>query len=259
MGALYLPQGAEPNRIVSSRFLPALASVLAIAVDRERLAHEALETEALRRSDALKTSLIRAVSHDLRSPLTAIRAALEALESPALTLDQSHRAALVHSALVESERLDRMVRNLLDLSRLEAGAAPPAARVRTVESLLDQALAQLPPGERRVDLRLPAQLPLVQVDPAQLERVLVNLLENALKYSPPGSRVDIEVEPGDDGGPAADRRSGTGARACRAGACLRALPARPGRPGQRRGGPRARDRARLRRGERWPPVGGGGP
>jgi two-component system, OmpR family, sensor histidine kinase KdpD len=102
IGALRLPADARVDPSMSTRFVPALASVLGIALDRERLASEALDAEALRRSDALKTALLRAVSHDLRSPLTAIRATLEALDSKELELDQNQREALLHSALVES-------------------------------------------------------------------------------------------------------------------------------------------------------------
>lgn len=192
IGTLVLASG-EIDASASVRFLPALASVVGIALDRERLAHEALETEALRRSDLLKTVLLRAVSHDLRSPLTAIRASLEALTSGELELDEGRRDALLQSALVESERLDRMVRNLLDLSRLQAGAARPAPRLRPIDGLLDAALRQFPLDEWRIDVSCGSAAPLVNVDPAQLERALVNLLENALKFSPADTRVEVDV------------------------------------------------------------------
>ena len=194
LGVLVVPDDASPDPGVCDRFVPALAAVLGFALDRERFGHEALEAEALRRSDALKTALLRSVSHDLRSPLTAIRAALEGLESPSLALDEEQRAALVHSALLEAGRLDRMVRNLLDLSRLEAGAARPRLRLEPVEGLLERALAQIPAPQRRIDVSLPPELPLVEVDAIQLERALANLLENALKFSPPDERVRVDVD-----------------------------------------------------------------
>ncbi len=194
IGTLILPPGTDPQAAASERFLPALASVLGFALDRERLAHEALEAEALRRSDSLKTALLRSVSHDLRSPLTAIRAVLGGLENPSLALDDEQRSDLVHTALLETERLDRMVRNLLDLSRLEAGAAHPRLRLETVEGLLERAITQIPAPQRRLDVTLPPRLPLVRVDGVQLERSLVNLLENALKFSPPPARVVVDAE-----------------------------------------------------------------
>ncbi len=191
VGALYVEGEIDP--LASRRFLPALASLLAIAVDRERLSQEALETEALRRSDSLKTALLRTVSHDLRSPLTAIRASLEALESSHLELGDADRENLLHSALVEARRLDRVVRNLLDLSRLQAGAAHPDARLRTVEGLLDQAIRHVAPPRGRVEVRLDRDLPLVRVDPLQIEHALANLLENALKFSPADTPVTVQA------------------------------------------------------------------
>ena len=193
IGTLYLDAGAELNSSARRRFLPALASLLAIAVDRERFAHEALEAEALRRSDSLNTALLRTVSHDLRSPLTAIRASLEGLESFDLTLDSEDRKRLLATAVAETERLNRIVGNLLDLARLQAGAARSEPRLVTIEGLLDQALAQIA-GGRRLDVFIPTDPPLVSVDPAQLERAFVNLLENALKFSPADSRVTVDVE-----------------------------------------------------------------
>jgi len=193
VGTLYIGPGSEPNLSDRRRFLPALASLLAIGLDRERLAREALEAEALRRSDSLKTALLRTVSHDLRSPLTAIRAALEALESSDLSLAAADRERLLRTALNESKRLNRAVRNLLDLSRLQAGAARSEPKLRPIEGLLDQALVHVA-ADRRLDISFAADLPFVFVDPVQLEHALVNLLENALKFSPVDSKVTIDVE-----------------------------------------------------------------
>jgi two-component system sensor histidine kinase KdpD len=193
VGTLYVAAGAEPNPATRGRFLPALASLLAVAVDHERLAREALEAEALRRSDAVKTALIRSVSHDLRSPLTAIRAALEGLRSADLVLDDIARKRLLETALSETLGLDRLVRNLLDLSRLQAGAARAAPDLRTIEGLLDQALVHSGGGPR-VEISLAAGTPLVYVDPTQVEHALVNLLENALKFSTADTKVSIDVE-----------------------------------------------------------------
>jgi two-component system sensor histidine kinase KdpD len=177
---------------VAERFLPALAALLGVAIDRERLQREALDAEALRRSDSMKTALLRAVSHDLRSPLTAIRVAVESLESPFLTLDDEDRAALLETVRFEAERLDRVVGNLLDLSRLQAGALQPRRSLRAVDGIVAQALSELG-GHERVTISLPEHLPLVDVDAAQIERALANLLENALKFSPADSPVSVDV------------------------------------------------------------------
>jgi two-component system sensor histidine kinase KdpD len=164
--------------------------------ERERLAEEVLEAEALRRSDALKTALLRAVSHDLRSPLTAILASADALASPGLALGPEDRLGLAETIRGEATRLDRVVEQLLDLSRLEAGAAEPHRELWHVDELVGQALAGLGAEAGRVRLEIGSETPPVEVDAAQIERVLANLLDNALKYSPPASFVLLRTEPG---------------------------------------------------------------
>jgi two-component system sensor histidine kinase KdpD len=192
IGRLFLE--AEPDSEVADRLLPGLASLLAVAIDRERLGRRAIEAEALRRSDAIKTAILRAVSHDLRSPLTAIRAATEGLESEALDLTEADRAGLLSTIDVEAKRLDRLVGNLLDLSRLELGAAEPKPELWTLETLVGQALGELGTGAERVLVSLAVDLPPIEVDGAQIELVLVNLLDNALKFSSPADPVELQGE-----------------------------------------------------------------
>ena len=158
----------------------ALRALRKLTEERERLAGEALEAEALRRSDALKTALLRAVSHDLRSPLTAILASADALASPGLKLEAEDRLGLAETIRGEATRLDRVVEQLLDLSRLEAGAAEPHRELWHVDELVGQALAGLGAEAGRVRLDIGSETPPVEVDAAQVERVLANLLENAL-------------------------------------------------------------------------------
>jgi two-component system sensor histidine kinase KdpD len=164
--------------------------------ERERLAEGVLEAEALRRSDALKTALLRSVSHDLRSPLTAILASADALASPGLSLAPEDRLGLAETIRGEATRLDRVVEQLLDLSRLEAGSAEPHRELWHVDELVGQALADLGAEATRVRLEIGSDTPPVEVDAAQVERVLVNLLDNAVKYSPPDSFVLLRAEPG---------------------------------------------------------------
>jgi len=209
VGAVVVPEGREPDPPVRDRLLPALAALVAVAVDRDELQREALEAETLRRSDAAKTALLRAVSHDLRSPLTAIDAAASGLQSETLRLRDEDRRALLATIRLESARLARLVENLLDLSRLQAGAAQPRPELWPPEELVAQALDELTDADSRVTLALEEGVPPVRVDAAQIERVLVNLIENALKYSPPAAPVRVSVEGGDgevrvhviDGGP----------------------------------------------------------
>jgi two-component system, OmpR family, sensor histidine kinase KdpD len=192
VGTLYVEGDAEVDPAVSRRFLPALASLLAVALDREQLQREALAAEGLRSSDSVKTAILRAVSHDLRSPLTAIRVAAESLASPSVTLSEDDKARQLDTVRDESARLDRLVANLLDLSRLEAGTAVSQRELVAADELLSQALVEFG-SDHRVRVELPRDPPLVEVDPVQVERVLVNLLENALRLSPAEADVVIRV------------------------------------------------------------------
>ena len=182
VGRLFLE--SEPDPELARRLSASLASLLAVAIDRERLGRRAVEAETLRRSDAIKTAILRAVSHDLRSPLTAIRAATDGLESSDLELSDEDRASLLSTIDTETRRLDRLVANLLDLSRLELGAAEPKPELWTVETLVGQALGELGARAERVAVTLPANLDPIEVDGAQIEHVLVNLIDNALTFSP---------------------------------------------------------------------------
>ena len=175
----------EVDDAVAARLLPALGALFAVQKD-------ALEAEALRRSDTLKTALLRSVSHDLRSPLTAILASAGALANADLTLDDADRAELTHAIRHEAERLDRVVGDLLDLSRLEAGAVEAHRELWSADELVAQALD----GSDRVHVQLDETAPPVRVDGPQVERALANLIGNALKFSPPGSPVTVRVESG---------------------------------------------------------------
>jgi two-component system sensor histidine kinase KdpD len=194
--AVVVSELASRSRRRAEEAEAALIALRKLTEERERLAEEVLEAEALRRSDALKTALLRSVSHDLRSPLTAILASADALASPGLTLPAEDRLGLAEAIRGEAMRLDRVVEQLLDLSRLEAGAAEPHRELWHIDELVGQALAGLGGDASRVRLDIAPETPLVEVDAAQIERALANLLENALRYSPPASQVLLRAEPG---------------------------------------------------------------
>ena len=187
VGTLYLPEGEAPSLAARGRFLPALASLLAVAVDRERLEREAVDAEALRRSDTVKTAVLQAVSHDLRSPLTAIRAAADGLASEQLELNDFDRAELVETIRIETSAA-RSAR--LEPARAVAppgGAAPPAAELWSVDELVGQALEELHgSGTRRGRVRHTKSHRSRSMR-RRFKRVLANLLENALKFSSPGA------------------------------------------------------------------------
>ena len=163
-----------------------------MARDRERLEREAFGAESLRRSDAIKTALIQAVSHDLRTPLATIEQALDGLESGVLALTEDDREQLLQTIRVEHTRLKRLVENLLDLSRLQAGAAESIPELWTADQLVAQALEELPESDR-VQVSARPDLPPVSVDAVQIQRALVNVLENALRVSPSDEPVHVRV------------------------------------------------------------------
>jgi two-component system, OmpR family, sensor histidine kinase KdpD len=178
LGTLVVPVAAAT--VARERVAPALEAVLAAALERESLTHELVETSALRRSDEIKTAVLRSVSHDLRSPLTAILAASEALGSPALEADE--RTELVDAITKESRRLARLVDQLIDLSRLEAGTAEPREDWCSLEEVIRAAVDDTGDSPERVRLMIDRDLPLVRADARQLQRALGNLLDNALHY-----------------------------------------------------------------------------
>jgi two-component system sensor histidine kinase KdpD len=162
------------------RVAPALQAILAVGLERDALQAEVVETRALRRSDDLKTALLRAVSHDLRSPLTAIVAAATALASP--TIDVADRVALEQTIAGEARRLARLVDQLLDVSRLEAGAAEPRRDWISLEEVARAAVEGLGEGPA-VRVAMDPDLPLIEADGAQIERAFANLVDNARRHS----------------------------------------------------------------------------
>ncbi len=183
LGTLVVPAGLpeETLRRLQERVVPSLEALLAAGLDRDRLLGEVVETRALRRADVVKTTLLRAVSHDLRTPLTAIVAAGEAIASPTLTDEERRELGSVITA--ESTRLSRLIDNLLDLSRLEGGAADPRPEWCSIDEVIGAALDDLRLPPERFSLALDPDLPLVRADAAQLERAFANLLENGARYS----------------------------------------------------------------------------
>jgi two-component system sensor histidine kinase KdpD len=182
------PAGAADSED-AARIGRVLAGLIALGQEREQRLENDLQAETLRRSNDLTTALLRTVSHDFRSPLTAIATAAEGLRLADLDADDRE---LVDTIADESGRLGRMVTNLLDLSRLESGAATPAAEWVDVRDLIDAAVTDVGASSPvPVNVHHDGALPLVRLDAAQVQRVLVNLLENAAKFSPPGEGVEV--------------------------------------------------------------------
>jgi K+-sensing histidine kinase KdpD len=168
---------AERGREEAAR---ALAELEELTRERDRMQAEAIEAAALRRSDELKTALLRAVSHDLRTPLTAIIAAGAALDSPSITAEERHE--LSEAVVEEGGRLSRLVENLLDVSRLESGNAAPRREQVALAEVLEAARRSIGPAGDSVRLAPDEDLPALSADPAQLERAFANLLENGVVH-----------------------------------------------------------------------------
>ena len=190
-GWLYGRPDAGWDRESLERLGASLARLIDVARERDRVAARSADAEAARRADVAKTALLHAISHDLRSPLTAITTAASGLRHGAL--EGEDREALLTAIEDESDRLARLVDDLLDLSRIEAGAVNPRTDWCDLHDTLASASAQVRArfGERPIDLDLGLDVPLVRADAAQLERVFSNLLENAVKFSPDDAPVRV--------------------------------------------------------------------
>jgi len=187
---------AEDQRIVE-----AFAAQAAVALRQERLTKEAAAARPLAEADRLRTALLAAVSHDLRTPLASAKAAVTSLRSQDVQFDEQDQAELLATADESLDRLARMVANLLDMSRLQAGALGVMPTALGIEEAIPRALDELGPEGRTVRVEIPDDLPTIKADPGLLERVLVNVVSNALRFSPAGrppcitaSELDSQVE-----------------------------------------------------------------
>ena len=176
-----------------TRVLAAAADQIGQALERDRLAEEATGAEIARRSEAAKTALLDSVSHDLRTPLASIRAAAGSLMDPNLSLDADARKERAASIDSEAERLNRLVTNLLDMSRIEAGDLHARLEVFPLEDLV-RATVERMAGQldgRTVSIVMPPELPPVAVDAIFIDQVVTNLIENALRHSPPDVPIRV--------------------------------------------------------------------
>ncbi|MEV7279317.1 sensor histidine kinase KdpD [Streptomyces sp. NPDC093111] len=169
------------------RVLGAFAAQAAVVLDRQRLVGAAEEARRLSEGNKIRTSLLAAVSHDLRTPLAGIKASVTSLRSDDVEWSERDRAELLEGIESGADRLDHLVGNLLDMSRLETGTVTAVIRETDLDEVVPMALLGVP--EDSVDLDIPETLPMVAVDRGLLERAVANIVENAVKYSPPGHAV----------------------------------------------------------------------
>jgi len=188
---------ASADERARERFDAALAALLDLAKERERFEQQARDAETLRRSDAVKTTIIQSVSHDFRTPLATMAAALGGLESGEVELSSAERDELFEALGVELARLTRLVENLLDLSRLQAGAAQPRRELWDVGELVLLALDEA--GRDEIEIDVVDGLPPARVDAVQVQRILVNLIDNARKFSPGAAAVTVSAREDESG------------------------------------------------------------
>jgi two-component system sensor histidine kinase KdpD len=185
---LYVGADASWPQAEIERIAEPLGRLIDVALERKRVAEQAAEAEAGKRAETARTAILHAISHDLRSPLTAITTAASALRAAAIT--DAERSDLIDAIDSQAVRLARLVDDLLDLGKIQAGAVLPRADWCDLSDVVASAAAHLRPSHQ-IEFALPVDLPLVRADASQLERVFSNLLENAIKFSPEESPVRV--------------------------------------------------------------------
>jgi two-component system, OmpR family, sensor histidine kinase KdpD len=185
--SLCLGLRGRPLPASDRRVLGAFAAYAAVALEQQRLAAEAEAARPIAEADRMRTALLAAVSHDLRTPLASAKAAVTSLRSHDIQWAQEDRDELLATADESLDRLAYLVDNLLDMSRLQAGALSVFPRPTDLDEVVSRSLDDIGPTARDVLVEMPRDLPEVQVDPAILERVIANVTANAVRYSPAGS------------------------------------------------------------------------
>src|SRR5262245_20215394 len=187
----------EPGPLLRSeqrRLLDALADQGALAIERVHLVEDIERVRREAEADRLRSALLTSISHDLKTPLAAVLGAASALRDLPTSLDDDAKADLLATIIEESERLNRFIANLLDMTKLESGAIVPNSAPHDVGEIVGTALerAKKMLARHRVEVQLPPELPMVTVDPVLFEQVLFNLLDNAAKYAPTATTVAIQ-------------------------------------------------------------------
>jgi two-component system sensor histidine kinase KdpD len=190
-----LVTGQAPS--ATPALLAGYAAQAAAALDRERLRTQAAQAEALAEGNRMRTALLAAVSHDLRTPLASIKASVSSLRQTDVTWSEADQADLLATIEQNADRLDALIGNLLDMSRLHTGSLQPFLRPTAIDEVAPVALHGLD-HEMRLEMAVPDGFPLVLADPGLLERVLANLFSNALRYSPPSRPPELHAQFADD-------------------------------------------------------------
>ena len=193
LGVLRVAQRSmrEELSAAEQKRLETIAALLVLVLERAQLAEEAARMRAQAEAERVKGALLSSVSHDLRTPLAVIKGAVTNLLDESVAWDVATRHELLNAVDTETDRLNRLVGNLLEVSRVESGALRPPRAWHDIAELLADVAERMRARftEHSVTLSAPPDLPLVQISYTQIDQVLTNLLENAQKYTPPGTPI----------------------------------------------------------------------
>lgn len=193
--AMRLPQNRRALTGEETRIVEAFTEQLQLAIERARLQQVGIQTEVLRRTDALRAALLSAVAHDLRTPLGSIKAAATSILNPKMRWSEEDRNHFLTAIVSEVDRINRLASNLLDVSRIEAGKLKPHKESHHIRQVIDTVLERLIPllTDHTVRVEVEPDLPAVLMDAVEIDEALTNLLENAAKYAPPGTPITVRA------------------------------------------------------------------
>ena len=199
IGEIRLWRGEPKLQPKDEQLLRVYASQSVLAIERARLLQSETRTKVLEESDRLKTSLLSSVSHELRTPLATIKAAVSSLRSKTVEWDSEARTVLLEAVDEETDHLNQLVENLLNMSRIESGALQPNLEWNSLGEIVASVIKRFSQPAKRLShtivVELPEELPLVRVDYLQMEQVFTNLISNSMKYSPESSEIKIQAQP----------------------------------------------------------------
>jgi two-component system, OmpR family, sensor histidine kinase KdpD len=190
-------EGAESLHGAEMGLLESCAKQVAVALERGRLDAQVEGARLDSETSQMRAALFSSVTHDLRTPLASIKAGVTSLLDPAASHDADQERDLLRTVLEETDRLNRLVGNILDLAKVRAGALVPAKEPTAIDEVIESVLHRMAPSLANVRVRtlVRPDLPVVPVDPVQVDQVLTNLLENAARFSPPGGEVLVSASP----------------------------------------------------------------
>jgi two-component system sensor histidine kinase KdpD len=182
--------------VEQEKLLASFADLAAVAIEGILLTEQAHKEQILGATEKLQTALLNSISHDLHTPLVSVLSALSTLRESSAVLDDKARRDLIDAGLNEGERLNHMLSNLLDMSRIEGGTLKLSLQLAELKDLINVALEQVGNrhGTHPVHMNIPDNLPYILVDPGLIVQAFINILDNSFKYSPPESSVDITAE-----------------------------------------------------------------